>query len=67
VTMNLFKRNISCLVDGSKSSFLHAFSMMCNNTFVGIFLYMFDMSSDASLRSGVHGMFSKSFISCTEF
>jgi hypothetical protein len=67
VTINLVKRNISCLIDGSKSSFLHVFSMMSNNSFVGMFVYMLDMSNDANLSSGVHGMFSKSFISCTEF
>ena len=58
MTINLVKCNISCLTDGSKSSFLHAFSMMYNNSFVGMFVYMLDMSGDVNLRSGVHGMFS---------
>ena len=41
--------------------------MMSNYTFVRIFEYMFEMSSDASLSSGAQGMSVKSFIRCTEF
>ena len=41
--------------------------MMSSNTFVEIFEYMLEMSSDASLTSGTQGMSAKSFIRCTEF
>jgi len=41
--------------------------MMFNNSFVGMFEYIFKMSSDASLSSVTQGMSARSFIRCTEF
>jgi len=67
VTINLVKHRISCLCVGSKPLLMHVLSIMSNNSFMGMFVYMLEMSSDANLRTGVAGMFAKSFISRTEF
>jgi len=67
VVIKLVIRKTSCIRVGSNLLFLHLTSMMSNNSFVEIFEYTFETSSDASLSSGTKGMSAKSSIRCTEF
>lgn len=67
MVIKLVIRRTSHINVGSNLLFLHVISMMFNNSFVGMFEYIFEMLSDVSLSSGTQGMSARSFIRCTEF
>ena len=51
------KRKISCCTADSSPLYLHVFSMMISRSFVGMFVYILEISREAILRSGVIGDF----------
>jgi hypothetical protein len=57
VTIKLVIRNISCFSVNSNPLFSQVLSMIFNSSFMGMFVYVFEISSEAILRFVSYGMF----------